>query len=135
MKDPALLRAASERLQRIPGAQVVTLTEMMGTFLNLIGAVRTMLRAIALLAIAISGLSVLNTLLAAVLERADPRDALVADGVQEKQRGLAFGLHRAGDTAGAFLGLAIAALFLHTSFGVIGRSLAELRAGQALPRA
>lgn len=28
----------------------------------------------------------------------------------------------------------LAALFLHTSFGVIGRSLAALRAGQALPR-
>jgi len=29
-----------------------------------------------------------------------PRDALVAESIDEKQRGLAFGLHRAGDTAG-----------------------------------
>jgi MFS family permease len=42
--------------------------------------------------------------------RTAPRDALVAGSINEKQRGLAFGLHRAGDTAGAFLGLAIAAL-------------------------
>jgi MFS family permease len=42
--------------------------------------------------------------------RTSPRDALVADSIDEKQRGLAFGLHRAGDTAGAFLGVAIAAL-------------------------
>jgi MFS family permease len=41
--------------------------------------------------------------------RTAPRDALVAEGVPEKQRGLAFGVHRAGDTAGAFLGLLIAA--------------------------
>jgi MFS family permease len=41
--------------------------------------------------------------------RTAPRDALVAESIDEKQRGLAFGVHRAGDTAGAFLGLAIAA--------------------------
>jgi MFS family permease len=41
--------------------------------------------------------------------RTAPRDALVAGSVDDKQRGLAFGLHRAGDTAGAFLGLLIAA--------------------------
>ncbi len=44
--------------------------------------------------------------------RTAPRDALVAGSIDEKQRGLAFGLHRAGDTAGAFLGLAIAALIV-----------------------
>jgi MFS family permease len=37
--------------------------------------------------------------------RTAPRDALVADSVDYRRRGLAFGLHRAGDTAGAFLGL------------------------------
>jgi MFS family permease len=36
--------------------------------------------------------------------RTAPRDALVADSVDERQRGLAFGLHRAGDTAGAVVG-------------------------------
>ena len=40
--------------------------------------------------------------------RTAPRDALVADSVAPEQRGLAFGLHRAADTAGAFLGLLIA---------------------------
>jgi len=44
--------------------------------------------------------------------RTAPRDALVADSIDEKQRGLAFGVHRAGDTAGAFLGLGIAALIV-----------------------
>ena len=41
--------------------------------------------------------------------RTAPRDALIADSIDKSQRGLAFGLHRAGDTAGAFLGLGIAA--------------------------
>ncbi len=42
--------------------------------------------------------------------RTAPRDALVADSVDESQRGLAFGFHRAADTAGAMLGLLIALL-------------------------
>ncbi len=44
--------------------------------------------------------------------RTAPRDALMAGSIDAKQRGLAFGLHRAGDTAGAFTGLAIAALII-----------------------
>jgi MFS family permease len=42
--------------------------------------------------------------------RTAPRDALVAGSIDDKTRGLAFGLHRAGDTAGAFFGLMIAAV-------------------------
>lgn len=44
--------------------------------------------------------------------RTAPRDALMAGSIDEKQRGLAFGVHRAGDTAGAFVGLGIAALII-----------------------
>ena len=40
--------------------------------------------------------------------RTAPRDALVADSISEEQRGLAFGFHRAADTAGAMIGLLIA---------------------------
>ena len=44
--------------------------------------------------------------------RTSPRDALIADSINKEQRGLAFGLHRAGDTAGAFIGLGIAAFII-----------------------
>lgn len=44
--------------------------------------------------------------------RTAPRDALVAASTDEKNRGFAFGLHRAGDTAGAFIGIGIAALIV-----------------------
>lgn len=37
--------------------------------------------------------------------RTAPRDALVADSTDRHNRGLSFGLHRAADTAGAFLGI------------------------------
>ena len=40
--------------------------------------------------------------------RTAPRDALVADSIEPRQRGLAFGFHRASDTAGAVLGLIVA---------------------------
>jgi MFS family permease len=40
--------------------------------------------------------------------RTAPRDALVADSIDESQRGLAFGFHRAADTGGAVVGLLIA---------------------------
>jgi MFS family permease len=44
--------------------------------------------------------------------RTAPRDALIADSIDDQQRGLAFGLHRASDTLGAFLGLGIAAIII-----------------------
>jgi putative ABC transport system permease protein len=85
LRDPAMLRAASERLQRIPGAQVVTLTEMMGTFLNLVGAVRTLLLSLALVAITVSVLGVFNTLLAAVVERTNELSVMRAIGASRFQ--------------------------------------------------
>ena len=44
--------------------------------------------------------------------RGAPRDALITDAVSEDQRGRAFGLHRAFDTAGAFVGVLLSALLL-----------------------
>lgn len=45
--------------------------------------------------------------------RAAPRDALVADSVSAGERGRAFGLHRALDTYGAALGVALAAVVVY----------------------
>ena len=45
--------------------------------------------------------------------RTSPRDALIADSVSVKERGRGFGLHRAMDTAGAVLGLALAAIIVY----------------------
>lgn len=44
--------------------------------------------------------------------RTAPRDALIADSIDESQRGISFGLHRAADTAGAMIGLIIAAVVI-----------------------
>ena len=45
--------------------------------------------------------------------RTAPRDALLADSVTRSRRGLAFGFHRAADTAGAVVGLLIAVLVVN----------------------
>jgi MFS family permease len=49
--------------------------------------------------------------------RTSPRDALIADSVTLEKRGKGFGIHRAMDTTGAVLGLAIAAIIIYVSQG------------------
>jgi len=44
--------------------------------------------------------------------RTAPKDALLSQSVSSDKRGLAFGIHRAGDSAGAFVGILIAALIV-----------------------
>ncbi len=56
--------------------------------------------------------------------RNSPRDALVADSVDETRRGLAFGFHRAGDAVGAAVGLLVALLVVAATQGG-GSSLAR----------
>ena len=110
LRDPGLLAQASARLQEVRGAQVVTLTEMMGTFLNLVGAVRTLIMATAIVALGISGLSIFNTLLASVLERTAELGVLRAVGASRAQ---VFGL------------LALEALLLTTAGSALGLLLAQ----------
>jgi MFS family permease len=57
--------------------------------------------------------------------RTAPRDALVADSVRADKRGAGFGIHRAADTAGATIGLAVAALVTYAA----GASAVSLSAG------
>lgn len=49
--------------------------------------------------------------------RTAPRDALVADSIDDANRGFAFGLHRAADTGGAVVGLLIASALIYLAQG------------------
>ena len=55
--------------------------------------------------------------------RTSPRDALVADSVSAEERGKGFGLHRAMDTTGAFLGIVIAVLVVWLALGAEAEKL------------
>jgi MFS family permease len=49
--------------------------------------------------------------------RTSPRDALIADSTAPENRGVAYGLHRAMDTTGAFAGVLVAALVIWLTEG------------------
>jgi MFS family permease len=49
--------------------------------------------------------------------RSSPRDALLADSLTARERGRGFGLHKAMDSLGAFLGLLLAALIIYQTQG------------------
>ena len=126
LKDPMQLDEASARLQKIPGAQVVSMTEMMGAFRNLLGAVDVLMQSIAWLAIAISGLAVFTTMMSAALERNREIGCLRAIGAS---RGQIFNLMAFEAVAlagiGSVLGIGVAML---TGNGVesIARHFAEM---------
>jgi putative ABC transport system permease protein len=109
LTDPSRIAEASARLQQVPGAQVVTLTEMMGTFLNLTGAAQSLLLAVALAAVTIAALSVFNTMLAATLERTRELGVLRAIGyARHAVFALMAGESLALSVAGGVLGLVLA---------------------------
>jgi putative ABC transport system permease protein len=126
LKDPGMLGEASVRLQKVPGAQVVTLTEMMGVFLNLVGSVRALLVAIAAVAIATGLMGVFNTLLGNVVEQMGELSVMRALGAS---RGQVFGLVTlealALSLAGAALGVLLAAA-IGPTLETLARQLAPL---------
>jgi putative ABC transport system permease protein len=132
LHDPLQLREAVDRLQNIEGAQVVTMTEMLGTFLNLVAAMRALLFGIAATAVTISALGAFNTLLAATIERTDELAMLRALGAARTQvfalvtlESLLMGL------VGSALGLAIGAL-LGRPLEALARSFVPLSPAQSL---
>src|SRR5437667_5421856 len=54
LRDPARIGAVARRLGRIRGAEVVTVSELMGAMLNLIGAARVLLLCIVAIAVTIA---------------------------------------------------------------------------------
>jgi putative ABC transport system permease protein len=88
------------------------MTEMMGTFLNLLGAVRTLVLAVAAIAIAVSALTVFNTLLATVIERTNEFAVMRAIGASRAQVfALLIGESLLLTLCGALAGIALAFAF------------------------
>lgn len=113
LKNPAELTRVAEVLKEIPGVQVVTLTEMMGAFLNIIGSVRTLLQSIIWVALSAAALGVANTLLMSVAERLHQFALYRAIGASKTQvflliLGEGLLLTFAGIAAGIMLAVALA---------------------------
>lgn len=69
LHDPDLAPVVATRLGRIKGAEVITMAELLGTMVSLMGAAKSLLLSIVLVVIVISALGVLNTVLMSVFER------------------------------------------------------------------
>jgi len=69
VKDISKISEISGQLEKIPDVQVVTMTQIMGTIMNLVGSAQTLLISVIIIAIIISAVGIINTLLMSVNER------------------------------------------------------------------
>ena len=67
--DPKDVAAISYEIEKIPDTQVVTMSQISGTIMNLVGSARTLLYSLMAVAIVISAFGIMNTLLMSVHER------------------------------------------------------------------
>ncbi|HVP35977.1 MAG TPA: ABC transporter permease [Terriglobales bacterium] len=69
VKDPTLIPTVVEKLDKLPDSQVITMSQLMGTMMNLVAQAKTLILSIIVIAIIISALGALNTVLMSVFER------------------------------------------------------------------
>ncbi|MFB3764085.1 MAG: ABC transporter permease [Methanotrichaceae archaeon] len=69
VKDVSLIGSVSEEMEKIPDIQVVTMTQIMGTIMNLADSARSLLLTVIGIALIISAFGIINTLLMSVNER------------------------------------------------------------------
>jgi putative ABC transport system permease protein len=84
LKDPAQAPAISERLQKLEGVEVITMSELLGTQQQMIESARLLILAIVMIAIAISAVGVLNTVLMSVFERTREIGVMRATGASKR---------------------------------------------------
>ncbi|MCX6669422.1 MAG: ABC transporter permease [Methanothrix sp.] len=69
VRDVSQISRISAEMERIPDIQVVTMTQIMGTIMNLAGSARSLLLTVIAIALIISAFGIINTLLMSVNER------------------------------------------------------------------
>lgn len=69
VSDVSKIGKVSELMERIPDIQVVTMTQIMGTIMNLAGSAKSLLLTVIAIALIISAFGIINTLLMSVNER------------------------------------------------------------------
>jgi putative ABC transport system permease protein len=68
VRDVSQISAVSGEMEKIPDIQVVTMTQIMGTIMNLAGSARSLLLTVIAIALLISAFGIINTLLMSVNE-------------------------------------------------------------------
>ncbi len=69
INDLSKVTEISDEMEKIPDIQVVTMTQIMGTIMNLAGSARSLLLTVIVIALIISAFGIINTLLMSVNER------------------------------------------------------------------
>lgn len=69
VNDLSKMTEISDEMEKIPDIQVVTMTQIMGTIMNLAGSARSLLLTVIVIALIISAFGIINTLLMSVNER------------------------------------------------------------------
>jgi putative ABC transport system permease protein len=105
VKDISKIAAVSAEMEKIPDIQVVTMTQVLGTIMNLAGSARSLLLTVIAIALIISAFGIINTLLMSVNERTRE-----------------FGMMKAIGASGLDIGkmVLIETVFITLSGGVIG---------------
>jgi putative ABC transport system permease protein len=69
VRDVSRISEISKKLEEIPDIQVVTMTQVMGTIMNLVGSAQALLFSVIIIALFISAVGIINTLIMSVNER------------------------------------------------------------------
>jgi len=105
VNDPKEVADVSDEIEKIPDTQVVTMSQISGTIMNLVGSARTLLFSLIAVAIVISAFGIMNTLLMSVHERTRE-----------------FGMMKAIGASGADIGIMvmIETIIVTTAGGILG---------------
>ncbi len=117
IKDVRQISRISEEMEKIPDIQVVTMTQIMGTIMNLAGSARSLLLTVIAIALIISAFGIINTLLMSVNERTREFGMMKAIGAS----GLDIGKMVLAET----LFVTISGGILGTLAAIVGSSLIE----------
>ncbi|MDD1762377.1 MAG: ABC transporter permease [Methanothrix sp.] len=125
LNDISRIAEVSSEMEKIPDIQVVTMTQVLGTIMNLAGSARSLLLTVIVIALIISAFGIINTLLMSVNERTREFGMMKAIGAS----GLDIGKMVLAETVFITAGGGI----VGTASAIVGSSLIESFVKSMLP--